>query len=54
MGSLPNHRPSSSAGEKEKKLLVSDNKPPNLKTWEIPIENQQILVRNMRFTAGKD
>ena len=43
-----------SAGEKEKRLLQSDNEQPNLKIWEVPTENQQILVIDMRLIAGKD
>lgn len=49
----PDFGPTTSVGEKEKKLLQSDNKQPNLKTWEIPLENQQILAIDMRLTAGK-
>ena len=37
-----------SAGEKEKRLLQSGNDPPNLKNWEVPTENQQTLVTHTR------
>lgn len=50
----PDHRLATSAGEKEKRLLQSDNEQPNLKNWEVPTANQQMLVTDMRLIAGKD
>lgn len=50
----PDHRLPTSAGEKEKRFLQSDNEQPNLKNWEVPTANQQMLVIDMRPIAGRD
>lgn len=50
----PDHRLATSAGEKEKRFLRSDNEQPNLRNWEVPRADQQMLVIDMRLITGKD
>lgn len=50
----PDHRLATSAGGKEKRMLQSDNEQPNLRNWEVPRADQQMLVMDMRLITGKD